>query len=65
MTEQLANLALSGLVLVVVTILALAGVVDDELVALVVGAVLPSPTKAAASRLVRARRPLQAPPPGG
>lgn len=59
MSEQTADLALSGLALLAVTILALAGVVDDELVAFVIGAILPSPTKAAAARLTRRE------PPGG
>lgn len=57
MTELLADLILSGMVLVAVTVLALAGAVDGELVAFALGGVLPSPTRAAAQHLTARRAP--------
>ena len=63
MTDRAAELVLSVLALVAVVVLALADVVGPELVAFVVGAVLPSPARKAGqatAAAVRARRPLTA-----
>lgn len=55
MSDQLAQVATSALVLVAVVILGLADVVDGEVVALAIGAVLPSPAGPMSRPLARRR----------